>query len=929
MFRICGFLFAFVLVRVASADVWTAGVAVEPEPVFQISDQSLVYDANNRPHYFYGGSYLYHRYFDGANWRTEIVDPAPRVGRFARAVLAPNGSFHVVYRDEYTLGNRSERLRYATGTTGSWTTEEIPLPNAYVGALVVDSNNIPYFAARRAGTVLLVKKAGTWAEESVFTSGIESSIFPDNVDAKIVLGTGNEPHITYRSTEDNKLWHVSKTVSSWVAEVIAENVNASAGSSHYSHSAFARGTSQILHVCYTDSGSTGGIQLYCANNAGGTWTRTQIDNGSDLPGGASVGWYPSVKVGSAGAVHVSYYAWSQNPGNTYYFRYATNASGTWTVRNYQTSLSVLSPTVLALDNSASPVFGFKEHGDYWPGVDTKDIALKQLVWTGSSWSVSDIDTGTTKKHPVGLNTDIDIDSTGNTHLTFAQESGWGAYLNYATNRSGSWVSERFGFLGTYPTGVVTPQVRADQSGAAHIVFCASGGSLNCSLKYRTNASGIWVEADIAPIAWPTGSHDVPALGYTLRNGFSHVAFIARTSAKWELHYATNRSGVWVDMTVHDFGYDPNWTWTMTTDSAWVNLAAASNGDVHILFSHRDLRYAKIRGATIAVQTVLSPGIREGWGGRSLAVTETGVKFLAFEKSIECITGSFCPVGLRLYSDESGQWVESAIDSEIYFDGVSTWKIPREPAISVAGSVVKIAYFHDAYTHLRVATKGSCGYTSVVADGSDLQGGSEFGSNMTGFFYVATKALSTDATRVAYYDQPNGRVKTAQWSAPGVSLCTNTSGFANVVVNNVVETDVVARNNSGTTATVTVVNGFLSSPFTLVQDFCAGQVLNNAGTCSMRIRFSPKSVTSFHSPFVVVYTLGTGDSQAIITDISGSGVQSSGGSPGSNSDGGGGGGGGAGGGGCALAVNATLDPTLPMLILISSLVAWCRRKRAFD
>jgi hypothetical protein len=73
----------------ARADVWNSVAAVEGETVFQISDQALVYDAGNRPHYFYGGSYLYHKYFDGLQWRTEIVDSAPRVGRFAGPIRFP------------------------------------------------------------------------------------------------------------------------------------------------------------------------------------------------------------------------------------------------------------------------------------------------------------------------------------------------------------------------------------------------------------------------------------------------------------------------------------------------------------------------------------------------------------------------------------------------------------------------------------------------------------------------------------------------------------------------------------------------------------------------------------------------------------------------------------------------------------------------
>jgi hypothetical protein len=418
---------------------------------------------------------------------------------------------------------------------------------------------------------------------------------------------------------------------------------------------------------------------------------------------------------------------------------------------------------------------------------------------------------------------------------------------------------------------------------AHILYYLGG-----NLKHRTNSSGTWVESDVVPIT--DVSSDVPALGYMRKDGFNHVAFIVRGPSKWEVHYATDASGVWVDKTIHNFGYDPNWTWTMTQDSAWVEIAAAPSGDLHVLFSHQDLRYALISGSTVTTETVLTPGNDELWGRRSVGVTDAGSKYFVTEKAELCGAGTYCPAGLRLYTDESGRWVETVVDSEIYYDeSLMTWYTPREPAISVTGSVVKIAYFHDAYTHLRVATKDACGYTSVIADDSDLQGGPEFEGNITGFFYVSVKALANGAARVSYYDQPKGRLKVAQYSAPGVSLCADAHSFESVRVGDATEAQFRLKNDSATTATVDVVSGFISSPFSLVRDDCAGKVLNTGTECTIRLRFSPQTNIAYRAPFAVEYSLGTGLQQTIFANISGTGAESPPSSPGSGSSGGGGGG----------------------------------------
>jgi hypothetical protein len=44
------------------------------------SERALQLDRNNRPHLVYGGNRLYHVWYDGVAWQSQVVDPAPGVG---------------------------------------------------------------------------------------------------------------------------------------------------------------------------------------------------------------------------------------------------------------------------------------------------------------------------------------------------------------------------------------------------------------------------------------------------------------------------------------------------------------------------------------------------------------------------------------------------------------------------------------------------------------------------------------------------------------------------------------------------------------------------------------------------------------------------------------------------------------------------------
>ncbi len=234
--------------------------------------------------------------------------------------------------------------------------------------------------------------------------------------------------------------------------------------------------------------------------------------------------------------------------------------------------------------------------------------------------------------------------------------------------------------------------------------------------------------------------------------------------------------------------------------------------------------------------------------------------------------------MYLNSDETGQWQETVIDSEIYFDpnGPVYFFAPQDPVLSVTGSAVKIAYYHSAYEHIRVSSRSGCGYTSVIASDPPFRIGDEFRYNFEGRSFAAIRSLPNGLAKMTYYDQANGRLMAAQ-SSPGLSLCANNSPFANVAVGQSAESDFVVSNDSGRSANVAPVANFISSPFSIVGDGCSGRVLTPGSTCSLRLRFTPTSSQSDIVPFAVEYVLDSGYDQVIFATVEANAV-SAGSSP---------------------------------------------------
>ncbi len=277
----------------------------------------------------------------------------------------------------------------------------------------------------------------------------------------LALDSSGRPHILYFNGSNLK--HATKGTGDWTKSVIDNGTDVAGGAS------IALDSSGKAHVSYSSKAMT----LKYATNASGSWAIDTVD--AEL-----VGTYSCIAIGSAGEAHISYYDYSKGTLNGN-LKYATNASGSWVATVVDNSSCVGLFTSIALDSAG------KAHISYYGGPDK---SLKYATNAGGSWTTTVVDnTGM-----VGKGSSIAVDPAGTAHISYHDEMN--RALKYAINQSGGWAPTIVTAHLPDGTGSMT-SLALDASGKVHIVMSDPAAA---TLLYATNPSGIWKVYDIAPEA---------------------------------------------------------------------------------------------------------------------------------------------------------------------------------------------------------------------------------------------------------------------------------------------------------------------------------------------------------------------------------------------------------------------------------------------
>jgi hypothetical protein len=321
-----------------------------------------------------------------------------------------------------------------------------------------------------------------------------------------------------------------------------------------------------IHISYADDGPKGFYtHLKYATNTSGAWVTTTL--ASEDGNGYYIGYFNDIAIDKNGKIHISY-SYYNNPSNTGYLKYVTNASGTWGTSIIDNSEAAGSFNSIAIDSNNKVHISYVASGN-----------LKYATNVTGSWVISTIDNGGYTRY-----TSIAIDSNDKMHISYFDANPTNQALKYATNVSGSWdIYTIESNLAENVSNAYT-SLAVDNNGKVHITYPhASYNQIwTHELKYATNALGSW---DISTIIDSNQSGNIYYYSSIAvdSNNKVHISYSDYTNHN--LKYATNLSGSWVTSIVD----------SLAGGGGYSSIATDSNNKVHISYYddiNFDLKYAK-------------------------------------------------------------------------------------------------------------------------------------------------------------------------------------------------------------------------------------------------------------------------------------------------------------------------------------------------
>ena len=335
---------------------------------------------------------------------------------------------------------------------------------------------------------------------------------------------------------------------------------------------------------------------------------------------------------------------------------------------------------------------------------------------------------------VGEDTSIAIDSNGNRHISYYDETG--SDLKYATDKTGSWVTvsvDTTGFVGT------DSSIAIDSNDAVHISYY---DYTNSDLKYATCSSGCTIASNWDDVSVDTtgfvGTDSSIAID---SNDAVHISYYDYTNS--DLKYATCSSGCttasnWDDVSVETTGVVGSFT----------SIAIDSNDAVHISYydsTNRDLEYATCSsGCTTASNWITTSVETTGVVGyyTSIAIDSTDAVHISyFDNTNDDLKYATCSSGCTTASN----WVDVSVDI--------TGHVGRYTSISIdSNDNAHISYYDTTNSDLKYATCSSGCTTASNWDKVSVDTSGSVG------YYTSIAIDSSDTIHISYFDNTNDDLK---------------------------------------------------------------------------------------------------------------------------------------------------------------------------
>jgi hypothetical protein len=254
------------------------------------------------------------------------------------------------------------------------------------------------------------------------------------------------------------------------------------------------------------------------------------------------------------------------------------------------------------------------------------------------WLMEEIDSGA-----------VDPDNAaGSVHVSYGRMQGTDAandVLKYATrDPDGKWV------IATVDSGGVGwySSIKVGPFGNAHISYY---DVVNRSLKYATNAKGLWVAETVDSVSPDTGQSTSLVL-----DSYDNVHITYYDSGYGRLRYATNAFGLWASSTI-DPDSNAGWTSSLAVDES------ADRDRLHVIYPDDSgiLKYAtKTPNGTWSITPIDSIG-----GSTEMAGTlSERMASIAVDVDGYVHTGyyDFTNMDLKYATNATGSWTTSTLDS---------------------------------------------------------------------------------------------------------------------------------------------------------------------------------------------------------------------------------------------------------------------------
>ncbi|MFH0975867.1 MAG: hypothetical protein V1874_08810 [Spirochaetota bacterium] len=286
---------------------------------------------------------------------------------------------------------------------------------------------------------------------------------------------------------------------------------------------------------------------------GKSWLKETVDPNR------TVGEYSSIALDSNDNPHISYYYHNNNYSNGN-LKYARWTGSTWSISTIDTGVNLGLYTSIAIDNNNRP------HISYLDASSNRD--LKYARWTGSSWSIATVDSAY-----IGYDTSLVIDSSGNPHISYCDlELG---ILMYAKWTETSWTFDSI----DAPYVGLDNSITLDSNNNPHISYYDTN---NDYLKYARWTGSNWSIATVDSND-NVGCYSLLAID---SNDNPHISYYDATNTN--LKYASWNGSNWSIVIVDSNG----------DVGKYSSLALDSNDYPHITYydeTNGNLKYARWTG----------------------------------------------------------------------------------------------------------------------------------------------------------------------------------------------------------------------------------------------------------------------------------------------------------------------------------------------